>query len=103
MIKCVHLGVRYNILKIPPSTTCAKSAVPPKCSQNQFLANISQSVRPRGKIVEAENVPRGIFYRVGHSQVSLSLLIGLQIHSNWVQIEIFAFFHVFGDFGANIR
>ena len=41
---------------------------------------ISQSMRPRGKIVGVENVSREISYKVGHSRVSLDLPFNLQIH-----------------------
>ena len=34
------------------------------------LANISRSMRPRGKIVGVENVPREILYKVGYSRVT---------------------------------
>jgi len=41
---------------------------------------ISRSMRPRGKIVGVENVPREISYKVGHSRVSLDLPFDLEIH-----------------------
>jgi len=34
-----------------------------------FFANISRSMRPRGKIVGVENVSREISYKVGHLRV----------------------------------
>ena len=36
-------------------------------------------------------------------QITHKLTSAYLIHSNWVQIEIFAFFHVFGDFLVGIR
>jgi len=39
-------------------------------------------MRPREKLVEAENIPREISYKIGHSQVSLCLPIRLKIYSN---------------------
>jgi len=55
----------------------------------------------RVNIIETENVPRKISYKTGHSQVSLCVPIGLKLFKR-VQITIFAFFHVFGSFFANI-
>jgi len=95
------LGVRNKVLKIPAPAPCSKCTVPPKCPQNQFFANIPQSIRPRKKIVEAKDVPREISYKIDHSRGSLCLSISLKIFK-WVEIEIFAFFHVFGNFFANI-
>ena len=48
-------------------------------SGNLFV-NISRSIRPRGKIVGVENVPREILYKVDHSRVSLDLPFNLEIH-----------------------
>jgi len=45
-----------------------------------FLANIRRSMRPRGKILGVENVPRKISYNVGHTRVSLHLPFNLEIH-----------------------
>jgi len=85
-------------------------------------------MRPRRKFVVVEDVPREISYKVGHSWVSLHLPFNLEIH--WIKnvkfahnvphkisqktfrprnplIQIlesrdFLFFHVLGDFIANI-
>jgi len=73
---------------------CAPS---PKCPKNQFFANISRSMRSRGKIVEVENVPREISYKKNHSGISLGLPISLKIHSNK-----FCFFSRFWPLFANI-
>ena len=45
-----------------------------------FFANISRSMRPRGKIVVVENVPREISHKVGHSKVRRDLPFNLEIH-----------------------
>jgi len=58
-------------------TSCAKCTVPPKCSNNQFFANISRSMRSRGNSVGIENVSREISYRTDHSWVRLGLPISL--------------------------
>jgi len=42
--------------------------------------NFSRSMKPRGKIVGVENVPREISYNVDHSRVSLDLPFNLEIH-----------------------
>jgi len=42
--------------------------------------------------MEAENVPREIFYRVGYSRVSLCLPISLKIHSNGYKSIFLPFF-----------
>jgi len=56
-------------------------------------------MRPRGRIVGVENVPR----EIGHSRVSLDLPFNLEIHQvKYVKFEIFNFFHVFGYTFANI-
>ena len=89
-------------IKISVPHPRAKCTVPPKCSQNQFSANISQSMRPREKIVEAENVLRKISYRIGYSRVSLQRPISLKIHSNRYKSRFLPFFHVPSDFFANI-
>jgi len=75
------LGVRNNLLKIPPPPPVLSALGRLKCPQNQFFANISQSMKPTGKIVEAEDVPCKIFYRIDYSRVSLCLPISLKIHS----------------------
>jgi len=87
VIKCVHLGVRSNELKIP---------LPPPVLE--FSANISRSMGSRRKIVGVENVLHEIFYEIGYSQVSLSLPISLKIHSNKYKLRFLLFFTVFGDF-----
>jgi len=47
---------------------------------DNIFANISQSMRPRGKIVEVENIPREILYKFGHSKVRLDLRFNQEIH-----------------------
>jgi len=89
--------------KNPAPTPCVKCAVPPKCSQNQFLpisCNLLQSMRPREKLVETKNIPRKISYKIDYSRVSLYVPISLNIYS--IQTEIFDFLHVFRNFFANI-
>jgi len=55
-----------------------------------FFANISSSMKPRGKIVGIENISRKIFYEVGHSRVSLDSPFNLEIHKfKNVKLEIF--------------
>ena len=41
VIRCAHLGVRNNKLKIPPPHPVLSALWPPKCLQNQFFAHIS--------------------------------------------------------------
>jgi len=49
-------------------------------------------MRPREKIVEAENVPREISYKLGHSRVGLDLPFNQEIHKfKNVKFEIFNF------------
>jgi len=91
VIKCVHLGVRNNILKIPLPTSCANALCLPKCPKNQFFANISLSIRSRG-IVGLENVPREISYKIDHSGISLGLPISLKIYSNKYKLRFLLFF-----------
>jgi len=101
-VKKSCLCVRNNILKIPPpppvpSAQCPNQ-MPPK---SVFSANISQSARLRENSVETENVARKISYTIGHSRVSLRQYWPKN-PLKWVQIEIFACFHVFDNFFANI-
>jgi len=99
-VKTSCLGVRNN--KNPASNTAAECTVPLQNAPKSVFANISQSMRPREKLEEAKNVPREISYRIGHSRVSLCLPISLKLHSNEYKKKISAFFHVFGNFFANI-
>ena len=50
-------------------------------------------MRPREKIVETENVPREIWYKLGHSSVSLDLTFIVEIYKKFknVKFEIFNF------------
>jgi len=62
-------------------------------------------MRPRGKIVGIENVPRKILYNVGHFKVSLDLPFNLKFQNmkyKQLEIQIFACFHVFGNIFAYI-
>jgi len=47
---------------------------------DNFIVNISRSMRPRGKVVGDENASRKISYKVGHSRVSLDLPYNLEIY-----------------------
>jgi len=49
-------------------------------------------MRPREKIVEAENVPREISYTIGHSGVRLCVAISLKIYSNGFKSRFLLFF-----------
>ena len=106
-VKKFCLGVRNNILNIPFPTPCAKCAVLSalcltKCPQNQFFANISQCMRPREKIVQTENVPRKISLQDEFLTSQPMRTYQTKNLFKWVEIEIFAFFHVFGYSFTNI-
>jgi len=93
LVKKSCLDVRNNILRIPPLTPVLSALLPPpQMPPYQFFANISQSMRPREKIEEAENAPHEISYRIGHSRVSLCLPISLKIHSNGYKPRFLLFF-----------
>ena len=103
VMKCVRLGFRSNILKIPPPPPVLSALCPNKCLNNQFFANVSWSMGSRGKIVGIENVPRKISYRTGHSRVSLSLPISLESPFKKVQRKISVFLFTFlATFFTNI-
>jgi len=74
VMKCVHLGVRSNILKISPPPPVLSALCPNKCPKNQFFGQISRDLWGLEEIVGIENVPREIAYRTGHSRVSLGRL-----------------------------
>jgi len=51
--------------------------------------------------VGIENVPRKILYHLGHFEVVLDLLFNLKFqYMKYLQIEIFACLHVFGNIFA---
>jgi len=77
---CLSVGIK--ILTTPPPPPMLKCAVLPNAPKIKFFANISQSTRPREKIVEAENVPGKISYTKGHSRVSLCVPTSLKIYTN---------------------
>ena len=68
-----------------------------------FCANISRSMRPKGKIVGVEDVPLEISYKLGHSRVSLDLPSHLEIHQfKDVKFELSNFATFSATFLANI-
>jgi len=87
VVRCVHLGIRRNILKIPSPPPVLSALFLNKCPNNQFLANTSRSTDSRGNIVGIENVPREISYGT-----SLVLSISLKIHSNKYKRRFWPFF-----------
>jgi len=93
LAECLGFGVRKTILKVqtpPPALLVELRHV--IASQNQFFANISRFMRPRGKIVGIENVPREISYKIGYSRVSLDVSISLKIQSSKYKLRFLPYF-----------
>jgi len=88
-VKKSCLGVKNNVLKMPPPTPCAKCTVSPK---SVFLL-ISRKIWGLEKNCTGRKCSSWNFLQDRLPRVSLC-----KNPFKWVQIEIFAFFHVFGNF-----
>jgi len=98
LVKKSCLGVRNNILKIPPPPPVLSAVCPSNAPKISFFANISQSMKPREKLVPTDNVPREISYKIGHSRVSLCVLISLKIYWNGYKSRFLLFFSFLATF-----
>jgi len=74
-------------IKVETTSCAASGAAPRHVPQNQFFANISRSMSPRGKSVGIQNIPREISYWIGYSRIIPDLSISLKIHSSEYKLK----------------